>query len=155
MAKATQPIFFSGWNFHYHNLVEKNKDGKAETIHPHSLILGCCSFKQKTRKTAVSQKKNTGDSWMYPYQRTGDSGYLWVKKIPKNPFWSNTINSISTLLGVHSIVPCPWFNLCWGRFRCSLIQSSWLRVKIKQIVEKTPSRVAFLQPKYKYGTCWK
>ena len=58
---------------------------------------------------------NHGDSWMYPRSQRGppeweirkkttlNSGYLWVI-ILKNPY-KNTINTISTLLGVHPIVP--------------------------------------------------
>ena len=55
----------------------------------------------------------SGDSWMYPYQRTpiGNpyinpiySGYLYMGYNPQESL-ENTINTMGTLLGVHPIVP--------------------------------------------------
>ncbi len=58
--------------------------------------------------------RHQGDSWMYPapnvpwkmghpYISPISGGYLWVT-IPKNPYRTQYINSMGTLLGVHPIL---------------------------------------------------
>ena len=79
----------------------------------------------------------SGDSWMYPYQRTpiGNpyiSPILWAF-IGHNPQESleNTINIMGTLLGVHPIVPWHWILV--GFFLEILI--SWFVFKNPLLVE--------------------
>ena len=84
----------------------------------------CCIFKGRSttsgsgkagevlgEQTLHAKQHTSGDSWMYPYQRTlmGNpyiSPIYWVF-MGYNPQESleNTINTLGTLLGVHRIVP--------------------------------------------------
>ena len=110
-------------------------DDFSQTLRPRGKKMVFFSFSERTAGQshehlpgAASQGFNirkvislSGDSWMYPYQRTpiGNpyiSPILWAF-IGHNPQESleNTINIMGTLLGVHPIVPWHWIlAVFWG-----------------------------------------
>ena len=73
----------------------------------------------------------SGDSWMYPYQRTpiGNPnispiacGYLWVLVFYPQESLENTIDTMGTLLGVHPIVPCLLLSIVANLKDCLLMK---------------------------------